>query len=108
MASAAQRAAERLGDLTLPGLAYVNARAGRKDAALQAIARMKTVSDKVHFSPLYWALVYAGVGETEVAAKWLEQSQVERNPWLVVLNSDPRFDRLRAESQFQTMLQRIG
>ncbi len=104
-----QQAAAGLGrELVLPGLAYVNARAGRKEEALQAIARMKAVATKVHFSPLYWALVYTGVGETKTATRWLEKSQAERNPWLVFLHSDPRFDRLRAASQFQHLLQRIG
>lgn len=92
-------------DLLLPGLAYVNARAGRHEAARRLIAQMKT---KAYFAPIYWALVYAGVGEYETALQWLEQGRTERNSWLPLLPTDPRFDGLRATPHFRQWLSAAG
>jgi tetratricopeptide (TPR) repeat protein len=100
-----EQARARFGDdLLLPGLAYVNARAGNQDAARQLIARMQTVASKTRFSPIYWALVYAGVGEKELALKWLEQCRAEKNPWLRLLNADPRFATLLTDARFRRLL----
>lgn len=100
-----EQAAERSGrDVMLPGLAYVNARAGHKDAADQLIAQMKAQANAGHYSSLYWALVYVGVGDHEESLRWLEQCYAERNPWLVHLRTDPRFDRWRDEPRLQRLL----
>jgi len=53
------------------------------------------------------AVIYAGLGETDEALKWLEIACDERATWMIFLKVHPYFDNLRAEPRFQELLQRL-
>ena len=42
------------------------------------------------------------------AFDWLERGYDQRAEWMIYLSVDPRFDRLREDSRFIDLLQRIG
>lgn len=68
------------------------------------LARSKTASG----SALTIAELYARLGENDLACKWLDQAFQEHDDRLVFLNADPRFEGLKSDSRFVSLLHRIG
>jgi DNA-binding winged helix-turn-helix (wHTH) protein/Tfp pilus assembly protein PilF len=68
---------------------------------LTALATTRNVSD-VHF-----ATVYVALGEMDHALACLERAEAARSGWLVYLGTEPRFDPLRGEPRFASLLARI-
>jgi len=61
------------------------------------------------YVPSYWiALVYTSMGNKDEAMKYLERAFLERSSWLVWANVEPRFDALRSDERFASLLARIG
>jgi hypothetical protein len=61
-----------------------------------------------YVSPLYFAAVYAGLGDKHSALDWLERAYNERTDRLVYLKMDPIADPLRSEPRFAELLHKIG
>jgi serine/threonine-protein kinase len=53
-------------------------------------------------------LIYAGLGDSAEALRWLEKAYQERSDFLVCLKVEPLFDGLRADPRFQAIERRIG
>ena len=51
---------------------------------------------------------YEGLGKTDEALDWLDKAVLERDGWLVYLNSFPRFESLRNEARFKDILSRLN
>lgn len=58
--------------------------------------------------PLGVAMVYAGLGDTGRAFKWLEIAYQQHAPDMVKVKRDPRLRSLRADHRFQDLLRRMG
>ena len=54
------------------------------------------------------ALVYAGLGEKDLAFEWLERAYDEHDKGLVSLKVDPPLDPLRSDPRFQDLLRRMN
>lgn len=52
--------------------------------------------------------IYIGLGETDLAFKWLEQAYQERLWYLALLAVDPLFDRLRGDARFTDLVRRMN
>ncbi len=89
-------------------LAHVHARAGNARAAEESLADLKRASEKRYVSPYWVSIVYAGLGERELAFESLDRACEERDVWLAWLKVDPRFDGLREDARFERLLGRIG
>jgi hypothetical protein len=48
------------------------------------------------------------MGNKDEAFIWLERAYTERSSWLVWANVEPRFDTLRPDPRFRSLLSRIG
>jgi TolB-like protein/DNA-binding winged helix-turn-helix (wHTH) protein len=59
-------------------------------------------------SDLDTASIYARLGDKEEAFSLLDRAYAQRNMWLMNLKVDPRFDNLRSDSRFQSLLDRVG
>lgn len=59
-------------------------------------------------SPYQFAVLYATLGETDKALDWLEKSADERSAWMVFINVDPIFDKVRDNERFRALSKRIG
>jgi len=95
--------------LPLANLAHAYAVAGRENEARKILAELHRMSQKQSVLPLFFALVYVGLGEKEKLYDYLEKAFDERNVLLPsFLNTDPRFQGLRSEAQFQDLLRRVG
>lgn len=92
-------------------LAHAYARSGDTESALPLLQQLENRREPAgngYASPVLIAYVYEGLGQPEAALDWLEQGLVERDAWLVFLNSFPRFDSLRDEPRFAEIVHRLG
>ncbi len=94
--------------VTVGGLGYVYAAAGRHAEARKVLAQLRELSARRHVSPYILATVHAGLGERDRALALLEKAFEERDYLLVMLKVDPRLDRLRADARFRSLLGRVG
>ena len=94
--------------LHLAGLGYAHALAGRKIEALKVLAELKELSKQSYVPSLELAIVYAGLGDKDQAFAWLEKASQERYFRVLYLKVDPRFDSLRSDPRFQSLLRRLN
>lgn len=93
---------------TIAGLAHTFAGAGQKAESRALLKKLHTISRCRYVSPYCFALVHEGLGEKDHAFKWLEEAVVTHDVWLVWLKTEPRFDGLRPDARFHSLLGRIG
>lgn len=84
-------------------LGYAYATAGDKENARKIAAELVAESRKHYISPVHSATIYAALGETDEAVLHLENAFANRDPWMLWLAADPRFDNLRTDSRFQKL-----
>ena len=94
--------------VSLATLGQAYASAGNKGDAGKILDRLLEQSKK-QYVPSYWiALVQMSIGNKDEAFAWLEKAYNERSSWLVWANVEPRFDALRSDPRFTSLLVRIG
>ena len=104
---------EASGDLknwvpTIAAAAYVEALRGNRAAARLALLRLDTLARSRYVTPYAVAVVHAALGEPDEAFHWLDRSVAERAHWLVWLNRDSRWEPIRGDPRFQTLVRRVG
>jgi len=87
------------------GRAY--ALTGRTRDAHLLLGELDNLAQHRYVSPYGRVLIYLGLGDEKVF-DWLEHSYDERAGWLMYLATDPRFDPLRQDSRFHSLLERLG
>lgn len=87
---------------------YVLAKMGRTADAREVLATLETLSRQRYVPPYARALVYAGLGERGAALDWLEKAIDARDVHLIALPTDPKWDALRRDSRFDTIVKRCG
>ncbi len=94
--------------MALATLAHAYAASGKTKEAHGVLDRLLERS-KQQYVPSYWiALVHVSLGDKKQAFAWLERAFLERSSWLVWINVEPRFDTLRSDQRFSSLLSRIG
>jgi serine/threonine-protein kinase len=86
------------------GRAY--ALTGRAKEARQLVRELDQLADRRYVSPYAKALIYLGMEDDRVF-DCLERSYSDRAGWLMYLASDPRFDLLRSDARFRSLLERL-
>jgi tetratricopeptide (TPR) repeat protein len=93
--------------VSLATLGQAYAAAGRKEEAQETIRKMLDRAER-QYVPSYWiSLVYTALGERDEAFAWLEKAVQERSSWLVWITVEPRFDGLRGDDRFGSVLARM-
>jgi len=54
------------------------------------------------------AIIYTGLEEKEQALAWLEKAYEDRDVRLVFLKVEPKWDVLRADERFISLIRRVG
>ena len=85
---------------------YENARAGNRQAALDAIQELKARPS--YTLPLFLARVHAGLGDTDEAVRLLEQLYQDRSESIVWLKVDPTMATLRQNPRFVALVKKVG
>ena len=89
-------------------LAQTLAVAGQRDAAIQILEALKELANHKYVGAYFFAGIYAGLGEDDLAIESLEKSCEEHSHWLLYLHMHPGFDSLRSYPRFQDLLRRVG
>jgi len=80
-------------------LGYIYAMAGRQDDAIKVMQEIQEASARQYVPPYGIAVIYLGLGQEDLALRWLERAYHERS-FMIYLNVDPIFDSLRSNSRF--------
>jgi len=87
---------------------YILATMGRADEAGQVLRTLNAIARERYVPPYAIALVHAGLGEHERALDWLERAYKVRDVHLTWLPMDPKWDVLRGEDRFRSLIARCG
>jgi serine/threonine protein kinase/tetratricopeptide (TPR) repeat protein len=91
----------------IASLAHAHGLAGQRDEAQKILVELTDRSKTKFVSSYQFAVVYLGLGQNERALAALEEAYSERSTLLGYLKMDPRFDPLRSDARFQSLLTRI-
>jgi tetratricopeptide (TPR) repeat protein len=89
-------------------LAHALGVSGKQDSAHRLLDQLKEMSRRKYVPPYSIALIYAGLGEKEQSFEWLERAYQERDVRLVFLGVDPKWDGLRPDPRFGSLVRKIG
>jgi tetratricopeptide (TPR) repeat protein len=91
----------------LEGLGYCYALAKRNADVENVLNRLDETSARDYVSPYSYAVIHAGLGNTDQVMKWLEAAVSDRSWRMAWLGVDPFFDSVRADPRFQRILTSI-
>jgi TolB-like protein len=80
--------------------------AGRHEEACALLRELDELARHRYVSPWAKVLIYLGLADDKVF-ECLEQTCRDRGGWLMYLAADPRFDPLRADPRFRSILERL-
>jgi TolB-like protein/Flp pilus assembly protein TadD len=89
-------------------LGYALAKSGNQAGARIELAKMLEQSKDRWVSPYSVAIVYAGLDDREQALTWLERGLQQRDPRMVFLRAEPKWNAIRSEPRFQKILGAVG
>ena len=89
-------------------LAHALALSGKHSEARAILGDLQQRSAKRYISPAAIAVIYAALGEKDLAFASLEKAFERRDMLLVLLKTDPMFDGLRDDPRFTDLLNRVG
>jgi eukaryotic-like serine/threonine-protein kinase len=88
-------------------LGFVYGMAGKQAEARAIIDQLDALSNRRYVSPLYFAIVYAGLKENDKAIEYLTKAYEARHPGLVLIRIEPMFDGLRSDERFKQLIKRF-
>src|SRR5690349_18927566 len=88
-------------------LGFAYGMAGKSAEAKAIISQLEALSKKRYVSPLYFAIVYAGMKDNDKAIEYLNQAFEARHPGLVLIRIEPMFDGLRGDERFKALIKRF-
>ena len=89
-------------------LAHTLGAAGKAEEARQTLNDLTELAKRKYVAPYFFAGIHVGLGEHERAIEYLRKCYEEHSHWLIYLHLDPSMDDLRANPDFQDLLQRVG
>jgi hypothetical protein len=105
-----QKAVSLSGESTvaLAMLGHALASGGMRAEADQVMQKLVERS-KSTYVPSYWiAVIYNGFRDRQNVLAWLEKAYDERSSWLAWIKVEPRFDWLRGDPGFDSIVRRLG
>jgi eukaryotic-like serine/threonine-protein kinase len=103
--------ADTLSPHTMRNMALLSAAyalAGRRVEARKLLADLISLSKSRYISPVYMAISCIALGQKDEAFDWLEKAYDDRSDWMVLLQTEPMFDPIRADPRFQNLLHKVG
>ena len=89
-------------------LGYALAKAGREREARDELNKIIELSKERWISPYSMSLLYNGLNEREKSLEWLERGLTERDPRMVFLKVEPKWNNLRDDPHFQKIMTAVG
>jgi eukaryotic-like serine/threonine-protein kinase len=88
-------------------LGFAYGMADKQAEARAIINQLDALSKRRYVSPLYFAIVYAGLKDNDKAIEYLNKAFDARHPGLVLIRIEPMFDGLRGDERFKTLIKRF-
>ncbi|MEE8550276.1 MAG: hypothetical protein V3T08_03375, partial [Gemmatimonadota bacterium] len=109
-AIAAYRRAFELSDgfLGRAELGHVYGAMGRRAEALEMLEELEEEAKVGYVAPVQFAIVHAGLGNTDSAFVWLEEAYRQRDVTLRWRVLSPGLRELRSDPRFADLLRRLG
>jgi len=96
------------GPLVAAFLGFLYGVSGRRDEAMKVVEQMREMRKQTYIPSPSIAMIYAGLGERDLAFEWLEMAYQEHNATMTSLKVSNTFDNLRTDPRFADLLNRIG
>ena len=93
---------------TLACLAHAAAVSGDQPRALNILGKLEEMSRSRYVSRYHWALGWAGLKDLDKAFAMLSCACDDRDPALMLLNTEPRFEALRQDPRYTALAGRLG
>jgi TolB-like protein/Tfp pilus assembly protein PilF len=90
--------------VSLAWLAHAKALTGSRDEARGIVARLEAPGDRSYVSGYHVAIAQTGLGNRDAAFKLLEKSCEDREPSIMNLAVEPRFEPLRRDPRYAALL----
>ena len=88
-------------------IAYANARQGQAGEARAIIEKLQTRERSEFVDPYLYAMIYAGLGESDEMFKQLALACDKKSPFIPTLPVDPKFSGMRSDGRFRQLLERL-
>jgi len=88
-------------------IGYALAMSGKRDEARAVLDELKKRATERYVPPYDFALIYNGLGERDEAFTWLERGVEQRDPKMIFLRVEPKWDTLRDDPRFVSLLERM-
>jgi len=72
------------------------------------LRKLEAYAKERYVSPLEFAWIQFGLGETDLGFRWLQKALEDRSFDLISIKVDPRFDTLKTDPRFETIVRRLG
>ena len=82
--------------------------AERRHEARKVLEQLEQLSKQRYVTPYVVGRIYATLGQTDDAFRWLETAYQQRAEWMVLLKVDPVLDLLRPDPRFQDLMRRMN
>ena len=92
----------------LGALGEAHACAGEITQAEDALAKLDALASRGYVSPRSRCYIYAGLRDWDRLFEDFERSYAVHSPWMTTLKVDPRFDPIREDSRFISLLTRMN
>ncbi len=89
-------------------LGYGYGKSGQTEKAHKILEELELKSRDGYVAAMDISKVYAGLGDTDRAFAFLEETYTNREPWIFGLKVDAGFDTIRNDPRFHYLLRRIG
>ncbi len=81
---------------------------GKQAEARAALEELLKLSNEPYVPPYNIALIHNGLGERDETLAWLERGFEQRDPKMVFLKVEPKWNNLRDDPRFQDLMRRVG
>jgi len=89
-------------------LAYALAKSGRTQDARIELDRILAESNERWVSPYSVAMIYNALGDRDKTIAWLQKGVKERDPRMVFLKVEPKWNNLRSDPRFIAIYKEVG
>ena len=88
-------------------LGFAYAMAGKRAEAEAILKQLQALSGRRYVTGLYFAIIYAGLKDSDHAIESLNKAFASKHPGLVLIRIEPMFDGLRGDPRFQQLVKRF-
>jgi serine/threonine-protein kinase len=93
---------------SLAGVGHLHGLLGDRRRAIEVLSTLDAMAERGFVSAYTRALVHLGLGDNLATFESLDRALEERSNWMVWLLRDPRWDPVRVEARFASILDRVG